>query len=470
MQRTAAHALIVIALFASGCVTNPAAPPPQEDPAGPTAWRYACPGQPTVANCTSSLREQGTRFAEPFLAMHPVDPATFAVAVNERPTTPIVAGAEPIQLGMRVFVSRDEGKSWASYPVPFPPASSAAPVVRILSDPTMAFDDNGAVHFVGLSVDRRADILPPGRDAPPALQGTPGQIFYARLTNGAWSSPVLVAPGDGDQDRPWLMRAIDGRLVLTWQAVKGEGTITDVAQSTDEGVTWVNLPPEEELPCQSTGPLATSGPDLILTCTRYSDTPQVQLWSVGRGEPSLLSAVAAPAGNVRHFALIASNGTAFLIVEQFSGGTDRGQTQAEILTSSDLSHWQPGQNLADIAAIAPFAFVTWATLDPKDRLHLLVRATQPNPAGTYAYTLHHLVLDNRLDVLEDHVLDTWMDEAAANDFTVVPDHDFEAIAAGPDGSLHMAWSHATLGRANTDGVIRMATADPPKGPGPVLSK
>lgn len=187
-----------------------AAPPPVSPavPAPPAAYEFVCPGEhgtsalPTLAPCHATLSVAARGLGEPFVAVSPRDARVVAIAANAQPD-------------LALFVSDDGARSFRTVALPPLPARGAP---AQLFDPVLAFDASGALHFVGLA----------------SAENGGYDVFHvaSRDLGASWGEVTLVTSA-GTADRPWMVVAPDGSIVVTWQ---DDGA--RYARSVDGGTSW----------------------------------------------------------------------------------------------------------------------------------------------------------------------------------------------------------------------------------------
>lgn len=189
---------------------------------------------------------------EPHGALDPRDPEHMVVAFR---TTDF--------RGFTVMVTTDGGATWTRGSVPVGPGAPAGILdeSNYLGDVSVAFLPDGTVVVAGLA----GNLTEPVEGGP--FLNTARSVFAARSSDGGRSfdeaSRVMsgegrwVRTGVGDdmflqwasQDKPWIAAGADGRLLVSWFAIRGgtdipvvvqSGTSFDLlsAVSADGGRTW----------------------------------------------------------------------------------------------------------------------------------------------------------------------------------------------------------------------------------------
>jgi hypothetical protein len=224
---------VACALLLAGCAGAPRAQPPPEAPApavAPSGYALHCPvgGTDEGALCAGRLASLTESNQEPFAAADPWRPGVLAIGVNAGHTTEGLvlgdgqAGMDLVRLD--VFVSADNGTTWAKRtlpPVPAPDSTLEPVQSTVVGDPAIAFAPDGAMHVSGIVTHSQARGY---------------SVFYVSSPDlgETWNAPVILSTGD-DNDRNWMNRGPDGALYVPWQRV---GALSEVAWSLDGGSTW----------------------------------------------------------------------------------------------------------------------------------------------------------------------------------------------------------------------------------------
>ncbi|MGB7016351.1 MAG: sialidase family protein [Candidatus Cybelea sp.] len=151
-----------------------------------------------------------------------------SIAINPNDSTQIVAASKKFNniqtydFTLATEYSTDGGQSWHDS------AALGMPGFTVMTDPTMAWDDQGSIYLVGL-----AGKNPPTWD-------TIGIVIYKSNDGGkTWSAPNMIHQSTGD-DKQWCAAdtnsaAYKGRVYAVWD---DNGNI-DFARTKDHGATWV---------------------------------------------------------------------------------------------------------------------------------------------------------------------------------------------------------------------------------------
>lgn len=231
--------VLLVGVLMGGCLSS-------LQPEGPDldAWSlsYACgPGHELPlpgGGCMGRLSDPQRTLGEAQVALHPVEPGTFAVAVSDgrRPDALPADLPTVAPRGLAVYVTRDGGQSFTRSAIDLH-AAGALPynVVAMGADPALVFTPDGALHLAGLAITGSAGTA----SNPVSLATT---LFTTRsLDLGAtWEDPVVVMSGNSN-DREWLAASPQGEVVLTWRdhtrglsmAARGEGGIGESSRPFD---------------------------------------------------------------------------------------------------------------------------------------------------------------------------------------------------------------------------------------------
>lgn len=224
-------ALLAILLLA-GCA---ATAPPGSEPDAPsvtdalTSFASVCPpgGERSDRTCSTIISSSATSYQEPFLVIHPHDPETFVIGMNAGRTGGLrLDGVPSLETArLAVFVSTDSGGSWTETLVPLPWPTTPGPSLAAAGDPTLVFDERGALHVAGM-ITFGGEI-------------SSNDIFYASTSDlgATWTTPVLLTRGGG-YDRPWIASLENDTLAVVWQDSAG----TLGVLSHDAGHSWKELP------------------------------------------------------------------------------------------------------------------------------------------------------------------------------------------------------------------------------------
>ena len=151
-----------------------------------------------------------------------------SIAINPNDSMQIVSASKKFNniqtydFTLATEYSIDGGQSWQDS------AALAMPGFTVMTDPTMAWDDEGNIYLVGL-----AGKNPPTWD-------TIGIVIYKSSDGGkTWSAPDMIHQSTGD-DKQWCAADISspaytGRVYAVWD---DNGSI-DFARTKDHGATWV---------------------------------------------------------------------------------------------------------------------------------------------------------------------------------------------------------------------------------------
>src|ERR1700722_5140416 len=190
-----------------------------------------------------------------------------SIAINPNDSMQIVSASKKFNniqtydFTLATEYSIDGGQSWQDS------AALAMPGFTVMTDPTMAWDDEGNIYLVGL-----AGKNPPTWD-------TIGIVIYKSRDGGkTWSAPDMIHQSTGD-DKQWCAADISspaytGRVYAVWDA---NGSI-DFAHTKDLGATWVGagaVPQAAGSPIISEGlviPGSTSPTMVRFTSCRFSAT------------------------------------------------------------------------------------------------------------------------------------------------------------------------------------------------------
>jgi hypothetical protein len=159
--------------------------------------------------------------SESAVAINPID-STNMIAVSKKFVEPAF-----YHFTVEPMVTRNSGFTWSALPLPLAQGWDG------LSDPVVAFDDQGTAFVMGMPLQFTATDV---RDVDMA-------VF--RLPNGSstWSAPQsLIAgrPWDAHDDKPWMAcdrgasSPFKGHVYVTW----GNGSTLRLARSSDRGLTW----------------------------------------------------------------------------------------------------------------------------------------------------------------------------------------------------------------------------------------
>ncbi|MDQ1699885.1 MAG: hypothetical protein QOG34_1748 [Frankiaceae bacterium] len=155
-----------------------------------------------------------------------------SVAVNPHDHLQVVAASKRFNnihtydFTLATSYSTDGGHTW------HPSADFAMPGFTVMTDPTLAWDDQGAVYLVGL-----AGTNPPNFD-------TIGMVVYRSTDGGAtWSAPLPIHNSAGD-DKQWAAGDTYtgtsphvGNVYAVWDDNVANGGLA-FARTTDHGGTW----------------------------------------------------------------------------------------------------------------------------------------------------------------------------------------------------------------------------------------
>lgn len=408
---TAARAALaagVLALLA-GCVAP--APVGPLDPGGLPGYGYRCPGAAGPAGpdpCAALLGRDDATVMEPFVALHPGDPAVIAVGTNFGPSLPDraagLASSEGGRCRVGVFTSRDGGASWDLSFLPLPETAPVALPNQCAADPSLAFDADGRLHAAALYSPGSPLLFTP-RGVEDPLRWL---MVYTRSDDlgATWEPARVVHDEGGHEDRPWLVRdAASGRLWLTWQdvAYPPEEVRARAAWSDDRGDTWTVPPRVAAVACGNPSPVAPDPAGAVFVCDRLGgeeeflsvrvDVAGGSMEVVGTLEEAgfLPQLVALPGPRL---ALLVQEGDGHLGRVRWSG--DGGASWSAALDLVGL--FPPGW-----AAVTPYAH----GVDDAGGYHLVVRLSRPSlevPAESEAW---HLVLDPSGEVAHAARLGAW---------------------------------------------------------------
>lgn len=382
--------LAILVLLLTGCASPATSPAVPAQPTGthagegaqggaPASLSYACPwpGATTRADglCVGTLGSPGESLAEPDLAVSPLDPKIVALGVNV-----FGAGAASARAaqGIAVFVSRDGAASWIRAALPAPPFPDATRA-RIAADPSLVFDDAGALHLVALAG---------GLDA--------GYVVWHAMSADAgatWSAPQLLAD-DLDNDREWIVRGPHGELVVTWQ-----DSGSSLATSLDGGKSWRTTRLAEG--CIGTARVAFHRGEALSACVRLDD-----------GGPSGLDVlrVDLAQGNATRIAHVAARmvwpdlhdmgDTLVMTLEDYANAS-----VAYVASTDGGLTWSAPTSLGARTTLDDGwtrAYAQAAAVAPGGALHIILGGAPPEPAGLDAVTgpptrgakaFAHLMLD-----------------------------------------------------------------------------
>lgn len=373
MRRERARTTLV-AVVAVAAVTGCLAPVATDDSAGRAApplggYAYACPPGPTrtLPNglCVRPVDAWPDALEEPYLAVHPGNPAVRAIGTN----TALAAGGlmeDPATAGrVDVFVTEDAGAAWRrAEPPPRLHVGDATATREGAADPALAFDDEGRLHLVQMNIRNGA--------------GRAFDIQYARSDDlgRTWREPVLLSV-DGDNDRPWVTTGPDGLVVVAWQNVWRAWNGSTVAFSRDGGAVW-STPLETPGNCISASrPLLVNGAVHVACSLHDGDEGKGRRFlrlDVDRGALDVL-ADAPAVGNGWSFWDALPDGRVALATR--SGDHNR---IAVTTRARDFTDWRVSEPLDALCECAgarrPLA-PTWLATDPLGAVHVLLADGAP---------------------------------------------------------------------------------------------
>jgi hypothetical protein len=367
-----------------------------EDPTpdlGPMlTWTYECPPPPVRQSqpgvCVQTIGGPESFTGEPHVALHPSDGRILAVGVNRigayagmPPGSPLGITTPGLTYGL--FVSEDAGAGWRT------PAVPTLPGTVHLGDPNIAFDDEGTLHVTGLfaSIDDLSDI----------------RAFHVatRDLGRSWTPISEISDARG-ADRQWI--TIHGaEIYVSYQ--KSSIPASFVAHSADRGANWDPLIAVERCNLNSEVLLLNGTP--LLACTDgSSEVPGVRIVRINLGEDVTDVARLPLFGGFKRL-VATTQGEAILVLPATLDG--RGTIFA--YRSTDGGTTWPVRT--DLGALTPvlddwdWSWVSWATMDVHDRLHVLatggtgpecVRGACEDEATRRIHL--HLIFDTATDRLE----------------------------------------------------------------------
>lgn len=345
---------------------------------------------------------------EPQGAVDPSDPAHMVVAFRTSDFR-----------GFTVMVTTDSGATWERGAVPVGPGAPAG-ILRdsnYLGDASVAFLPDGTVIVAGLA----GNLTEPVDGGP--SHNTARSVIAARSTDGGrtFQEAALVMPGEGrwvhtglgeDQflfwesmDKPWVAAGADGRLLLSWIAIRGGAGLPVVMQSSvsfdllssvsrDGGRTWSEPQVVEgDMPFGFTHPAILPNGGMAIVHGGYGQEQSVftsddgaswQKHAVGRsaGQP-ILKADAGPYGPRLLLGYPAAFGDG-RIVPVVRASYDGGATwSGGVLLSEDMGTPHLGMDVAADGTIV----VGWYEADGTDlayRAAALPAGGAPTPVLTVA--------------------------------------------------------------------------------------
>lgn len=289
----AAAALVLLPLLA-GCLGGPPAPAPGgEDPrSGQGGSPSPAPGggpQPPRAPTAPAPRPPAPRrvsFGGPSNEVSiAIDPTNATrVAIGAKDYSLFFAPPCPAQnVWAGVYFTTDNGRLWRHTVLPGFPRDTRASVLqgyRCASDPLVAYDGQGVLHYAGLAFGFANDTGPlpqppavplpappvpvppvqppaPPNATPPVAPPQPTLLFVARSRDGGltWNETAIVAEdkaGAVRHDRPaFAVDAATGALHLAWTVASGVGApnasapadVLVTSRSVDGGATWTSAAP-----------------------------------------------------------------------------------------------------------------------------------------------------------------------------------------------------------------------------------
>lgn len=369
----------------------------------PVEWTYDCPPDPVRMSapdvCVQTLGGPESFTGEPHIAIHPTNSQIMAVGVNRIGAyvgTPAfeAGGVSNPGLTLGLFVTEDGGLSWRTPAVPV-----SAGMIHV-GDPNLAFDLHGALHVTGLT--NAATEIAIG--AATGSAGEPTGAFHVKTADLglSWSAIAIVSDERG-ADRQWI--TIEGDDVfITYQKSSIPGSF--IARSNDLGTTWQS--PLMVSPCNLNSEVVVSGDRLIMACTD-AEGGRVRIVDVAGAEPVDLASFPGFYGYKR--LAVTQDGTLILVM---SGYSATAYATIVVYSSEDGGDtWRP---LADVGPLTDtmagwnWSWVSWATVDGQDRLHVLatggagqecVRGACEDEASSRVHV--HIILDTVTAHLEHAV-------------------------------------------------------------------